>query len=231
MISFDNRNKAYTANVVNADEVSKVSLVDTVHSHTPRVDTLVWAIELLNGEMFCWSVPSLLSATADEGDEFYRLISMERDDILRPPILHAPSLVCKNERRNHIIRYAMGILSNVGASSDWMQQSTSGCQSDVFMGAIPRSPYGCGLRAGQGTKQNRRAGLHITDDDFAVNINISESYRPSNFTITPPAFVPSLYSMFVEIAHRRIRVAEMDDHERSKDCENDEGRILVSWKL
>mmetsp|Transcript_32073 Transcript_32073/g.77927 ORF Transcript_32073/g.77927 Transcript_32073/m.77927 type:complete len:802 (-) Transcript_32073:461-2866(-) len=227
VISFDARNKACKSTIVHADEVSKISLVDIAHGVSRRVDTFVWAIELLNGDMFCWSVPSLLGPAIDETNEFYSLIPMDGYGTIKPSILQPPVRVCKRDRRNKMMRYAMGVVSHAGASSDWMQQSAFGCQTDVFVGPIPRSSYGCGLRAGQSCRKNRRAGLDDTsDDNFAANINVSESYGTSNFMITPPSFVPSLYSMHVETAYRRVRMAQRDDSQTSEELKDDSGRIL-----
>ena len=52
VLSFDARNKACQSTIVHADEVSKIALVDVAHGVSRRVDTFVWTIELLNGDMF-----------------------------------------------------------------------------------------------------------------------------------------------------------------------------------
>ena len=65
VISLDTENRAYISPVVSADEVSKVWLADIVNesghiaSHHWERASCVWAIELINGELFCWSVPCL----------------------------------------------------------------------------------------------------------------------------------------------------------------------------
>lgn len=230
VMSFDARNKAYTSTVTKSDEVSKISLVDIVHGGDRRVDTFVWAIELLNGELYCWFVPSLLGSAVEDADNFRDMVPMGQDGISKPTVLSAPIPICTRERRSKLMRYAMGILSHVGPSSDWMQQSASGCQSDIFLGPTPRSSYGCGLRAGQICRKSRRAILNGTPDNFAVNISVSESYGPSNFMITPPAFVPSLYSMLVEAAYRRERVVLLGESKISQMAEDDSEKILVSFR-
>ncbi|CAJ1952662.1 unnamed protein product [Cylindrotheca closterium] len=225
VISYDARNTACQSTLVHTDELSKISLVDVVHGADRLVDTFVWAIELLNGEIFCWSVPSLLGAEIDETLGFYS-VPIE-NDTLKPSVLHPPVRVCKRDRRNKLMRYAMGNLSHAGSSSDWMQRSAVGCQSDMFVGPIPHSTYDCGLRTGQRCRKYRRANLYGTSDDsYAADINVSESDGPSNFMITPPAFVPSLYSMHVETAYRRIRMAQPDDSNMSQELKEDKARIL-----
>jgi hypothetical protein len=122
--------------------------------------------------------------------------------------------------------------SHVGTSSDWMQQSSSGCQADIAMGPVPRSSYGCGLRAGQGSKKVHRMAIsEFSGEEFSTNVLVSEVYGPSDFLMTPPAFVPSLYSMFLEAAYARTEVAVIEESkaEGSSEVLNEENtRISVS---
>lgn len=212
MISLDSSNKAWTSPVVTADEVSKVWLVDIVHGEGRRLDAFVWAVELLNGELFCWSVPSLLGSPDQNDEEFHLSWLVKEAKIARPKGLRPPTLVCKRETRNDKRRFLLGILSHVGTSSDWMQQSSSGCQADIAMGPVPRSSYGCGLRAGQGSKKvNRRALSEFSGEEFSTNVLVSEVFGPGDILMTPPAFVPSLYSMFLEAAYLRTEVAVIEE--------------------
>jgi hypothetical protein len=232
VISLDSANNAWTAPVINAAEVSKVWLVDIVHGGTRRVDTFVWAVELLNGELFCWSVPSLLGSADGETDDFRLSWFVKEAEIARPKGLRPPTLVCKRETRNDKRRFLLGILSHVGTSSDWMQQSSSGCQADIAMGPVPRSSYGCGLRAGQGSKTIHRMAIsEFSGEEFSTNVLVSEVYGPSDFLMTPPAFVPSLYSMFLEAAYVRTEVAVIEESKAegsSEVLDEENTRISVS---
>lgn len=229
VISLDTENRAYISPVVSADEVSKVWLADIVNesghiaSHHWERASCVWAIELINGELFCWSVPCLTGKCTTEGSEFELDSFSKESTISRPKGLRPPTLVCKRKSRSNKRRFLLGILSHVGTSSDWMQQTSSGCQKDIAMGLIPQSSFGCGLRAGQGSKRVRR--LAVTDFDgenFTLEELRSEVYCPSDFLMTPPAFVPSLYSMFLEAAHLRSEVlaAKESNVEASLELQN-----------
>eukprot|EP00980_Cylindrotheca_fusiformis_P001288 scaffold333_cov133-Cylindrotheca_fusiformis.AAC.14 len=230
VISLDSANRAWTAPVISADEVSKIWLIDIVHGGNRRLDSFVWAVELLNGDLFCWSVPSLLGSPDGDAEEFHLSWLIKDSKIDRPKGLRPPTLVCKRESRNEKKRFLLGILSHVGTSSNWMQQSSAGCQTDIAMGPVPRSSYGCGLRAGQGSKNVNRAAVGgFSGEEFSTNILNAELFGPGEFLMTPPAFVPSLYSMFVEAAYLRTEVAVIEEckAEESSGVLNEEStRIL-----
>jgi hypothetical protein len=223
--------------LIDADEVSRVSLADIVHTppHTftdqgPMSNCFVWLIELLSGTIFTWSAPYLLSG-ASEGD-FQSASFLRETKIARPKGLRPPTLVCKRESRNGFL---LGTLCHVGTSSDWMQQTSSGCQADICLGNIPRSVFGCVLRAGQ-TSRNLRRNV---DDDFETDIFPAdflepEVYGPTSFLMTPPVFVSSLYSLFLEAAYLRTEIPVMEESKVNAEStlyDAERGRLKVRTKV
>lgn len=221
--------RSWFSPVVDADEVSKLWLSDVVcwsRLYDKKkvtlipVDSFNWVIELLNGELYCWSVPFLAESGCDDGEalqprDMYDLAFLvgeasKGEVVSKPKGLAPPSMVCKRPNRETKRRYLLGTLTHIGSSSDWMQQSSYGCRVDTNLGSVPQSSFGCILRAGQSSKRLYRPATGDIDTDlFAKDFMCSEVYKSSEFTMTPPAFLPSLYTMFVEAAYIRSRVVEM----------------------
>jgi hypothetical protein len=233
-IALSSKGKASFSPLIDADEVSRVSLADIVHTppdkyadQGPMSNCFVWLIELLSGEIFTWSAPYLLSSGASEGD-FQSTSILRETKITRPKGLRPPTLVCKKESRN---AFLFGTLCHVGTSSDWMLQTSSGCQTDIGLGNIPRSVFGCVLRAGQTSRNlHRNVAEDFETDLFPADFLEPEVYGPTSFMMTPPIFVSSLYSMFLEAAYLRTEIPVMEESKVNTDsalCEAELGRLKV----
>ena len=203
------------SSLIDADEVSRIALIDIVHSpsHTFKnqgraSNCFVWLVELLSGAIFTWSAPFLMAG--ESGDDFQSASFLRASKSALPKGLRPPTLVCKKESRNDFL---LGTLCHVGNASDWMQQSSPGCQADISLGNVPRSVFGCILRSGQSSRKLHRR--HVADgldaDIFPSDFLKPEVHGPSSFMMTPPAFVPSLYSLFLEAAYLRTEVSAMKE--------------------
>ena len=214
-IALGSKQKSWFSTLIDADEVSRVALVDIVHT-PPRTfksqgatsNCFVWLVELLSGAIFTWSAPFLLT---DESEDEFQSPSFLREPNTAPPKgLRPPTLVRKKESRNS---YLLGTLCHVGTASDWMQQSSSGCQTDISLGNVPRSAFGCVLRAGQTSKNLHRQ--HVADnfdtDLFPTDFLQPEVYSPTSFMMTPPSFVSSLYSLFLEASYLKTEFSVTDE--------------------
>ena len=171
----------------------------------------VWSIELLNGDVLCWSVPSIISINKNLADVTRNVLlapseitSLKNYSLQRPKGLCRPYLVYnkRNTRGDNNQRWIHGILCEVGnVSFDWALQSSSGCQFDIALGQVPQSHYGCVLKAGQSCQHFTRAQIgDINSRMFSSNILEIDTYSQSPFMMSPPAFVISLYTLFLEAA-------------------------------
>lgn len=238
-VNLSRNNKAYVASVSNEAEVSKLSLADIIcgsnlqssrDGESHPIDAFVWTIEFLNGEILCWTVPYRLRGTDDverQMASFLRGI-----EIARPKGLDPPTLVCKKESREKRKRYMLGVLCHIGRSSDWMLQSSSGTQSDITLGLVPDSGFGCVLRAGQHARTLHRSGVGGDFDTelFASDFLESEVYGPGEFLMMPPVFVPSLYMLLLEAAHLRTELPVIEESKIDATSElayDEKERLLV----
>jgi hypothetical protein len=194
-------------------EVSKFQLSDAVPSNQNlsnsdkcSVFRFVWNIELLNGEVLCWSVPSVVTSHRNQ-DDTPRNASIRRPDTKQPKGLCRPSLVCNENNIDEGQRWIHGTLCEVGSASDWALQSSSGCQFDIALGQVPQSNYGCVLRSGQSSQKFGRTQLGDIDSHvFSSNILEADMNSQSPFLMTPPAFVTSLFTLFLEAAYIRMGI-------------------------
>lgn len=240
--NLSNSNKAYMAPVSAEDEeVSKICLGDVICGSSSQscsengefhpIDAFVWTIEFLSGRICCWTVPYRLRGN----DEVARQMSsfLKDTQVTQPRGLHPPTLVCKKESREKRKRYMLGIICHIGRSSDWMQQSSSGTQTDISLGLVPDSGFGCVLRAGQRARTIHRSGIGGDFDTelFAGDFLESEIYGPGEFLMMPPVFVPSLYMLLLEAAHLRTELPVMEESQidaTSEFCRDEQGRLTVS---
>jgi hypothetical protein len=156
-----------------------------------------------------------------------------------PKGLASPSLVCKWNSRNTQAGFMLGVVCHIGNSSDWIEQSTSLNQSDLSMGQVPASNFGCILSAGQTSKKLHRSIPGAFDTDaFSSDFLDYEVYSPSDFIMAPPAFVPSLYSLFLEAANIRSGHPTMEESEvdvSSELLDEEKKRLSVSrrcgWRV
>lgn len=237
-ISLNKDGKAWISTVIDADEVSKVWIADTVCTSklTPRnkhsIDSFVWVIELMNEELFCWSAPYLTDTNHfDKDNDIPLSLYFNEATTWGKKGLHPPTLVCKRDTREAKKRFLLGILNHIGCSSDWMQQSSSGCQTDIALGHVPQSSFGCVLRAGQISSKLHRTSIGDFDTDiFASDFLETDIYGPGDFLMMPPAFVPSLYAMFLEAAYLRTELPMIEESkidETTKRLDGETSRLEV----
>ena len=194
-------------------QLSDLILTDDLSSTTDKISSVrfVWSIELLNGEVVCWSVPSIVASKLHQFDTLRADYSPTEDvyfrprDIKRPKGLGRPFLVCEENSRNNNECWILGTLCVVGSVSGWALQSSPGCQFDIALGQVPQSMFGCVLRSGQNSQKVARSQIGDIDSHiFSSNILKMSTYSQSPFMITPPAFVISLYALLLEAASIRM---------------------------
>ena len=225
-VSMFKKGKTCVASLSNF-EISKYQLSDCILSdvlssskRTPIV-SFVWTIELLNGNVICWSVPSNIGSQPNQFDMLEEdSYAMEETRIhlpgkKRPKGLDPPFLICQDETLGKNESCVLGTLCVVGNVSDWAMQSTFGCQFDISLGPVPRSTFGCVLRCGQNCQKLVRGQTGgINNHIFSSNILEITTYSQSPFTITPPAFIISLYALLLEAASIQmdLNAAEPSQH-------------------
>lgn len=194
-------------------EVSRYWLTDIIQANDllkldgPPIVTFVWAIELLNGDLFCWSVPSVVTCSSGQMDDWHMSASFKQATIDRPKGLRLASLVCKSKKRDEKKRWLLGSICDLGSASDWVQQASQGSQLDIALGCVPDSSFGCILRSGQGCKQFMRTPIDSVDEDsFSSSLHKTEVFCQSPFLMTPPAFVISLHILLLEAASLRTEI-------------------------
>ncbi len=238
-VNLTGTNKAFISSILDDNEVSKICLADIMGCNNANpyngrnvlINAFVWTIELLNGHLYCWTVPYKLRGR--KGMDMHLPLFFRDERMARPKGLCPPHLVCTKESREKRIRYNLGIICHIGRSSDWMQQSSSGTQSDISLGLVPDSGFGCVLRAGQDARTLHRSGIggDFDTDLFASDFLESEVYGPSEFLMMPPVFVPSLYMLLLEAAFLRTQPkletgSELDS--TSNLFEDEKARLEVS---
>jgi hypothetical protein len=200
-------------------EVSKYQLSDRFLSgvlssakRTPIV-RFIWTIELLNGNIICWSVPSIVGCqyknidTLEVDSSVLEKTNMILPSTKRPKGLDRPSLVFKENNLGENERWVLGTVCEVGSACDWAIQSIFGCQNDISLGQVPQSMFGCVLRCGQNSQKCGRSPIGGIDHQmFSSNILEISSHSQSPFTITPPAFVISQYVLLLEQAFIRMDI-------------------------
>lgn len=203
--------KVEVASIVKGEEVSNVRLGDILsvsRSDQPSLDctqigAFVWTIELLDGHILCWKVPYWGQGGGCSKDIWP---CFDRNDKLhRPKGLTPPVPIKSPEDNDAASNFPFGVVCHIGNSTDWMQQSSSGTQTDIALGLVPESAFGCILRAGQHAVKIQRSGVGGDFDAelFASDFLESQIFSPSDLQMMPPTFVPSLYMISLEAAYLR----------------------------
>ena len=134
------------------------------------------------------------------------MTSGDTDDYERLP-LSQPRQVCKSSLSRKQFSPMLGVCCEIGHSSDWMYQSSSGIQSDLSMGQVPGSSFGCILSAGQSSRKfHRTAPGGLDAASFTTDFLDYEVNCPSDFMMKPPTFVASLYSLLLEAAYLKVEL-------------------------
>ena len=134
------------------------------------------------------------------------MTSDDTDDYDRLP-LSQPRQVCKSSLSKKQFSPMLGVCCEIGHSSDWMYQSSSGIQSDLSMGQVPGSSFGCILSAGQSSRKfHRTAPGGLDAGSFSTDFLDYEVNCPSDFMMKPPSFVASLYSLLLEVAYLKVEL-------------------------
>lgn len=234
-VSLYTNNSSYVTDVIKEGEIAKLSLADTIcdsQLNSPPddaspVDAFVWTLETIDGKIYCWTVPYRIKR---DGEELQMTVFLKETTLSHPKGLNPPTLACRKETRNPRRRLQSGVICHVGNSTDWMQQSSSGTQTDVSLGQIPESAFGCVLRAGQHARKLHRSGVGDFDTElFANDFLATDVFGPSNFLMMPPAFVPSIYTLLLEAAYLRTEIPILEDLDStSVEMKGEKNRLKVS---
>jgi hypothetical protein len=148
-------------------------------------DYFVWVLQLADGRLLSWMVPVVRSAD---------------DAIFLNRAFSAPdtSNRLSSPRSVHSRALALGLVCSAGSTSEWMLQQSAhgGTRSDYLVGYVPSSFFGCIM----GVSQQRKMICGTTCEDFELD-NFRPNYldnvvfHPNEFTLYPPACLPSLYSL------------------------------------
>ena len=208
--------KAWIATVINT-EISKYWLSDIVHSNEllgvegPPSVSYAWVLQCLHGELFSWSVPSIMTCHSGQLDEWQMSSAFHEARVERPKALCLPSLVCRRDSRDEKKRWLLGTICELGNASDWVQQSSSGSHFDISLGHVPESEFGCILRAGQSLQSFSRNSSDEIDAALAsTTLDHNDIYSQGSFLMVPPAFVTSLYILLLETASLRTEIPVME---------------------
>ena len=214
-------------------EVSKYQLSDRilsgVHSSSRRTPIIrfMWTIELLNGNVVCWSTPSIIGCYSDGLESLiadYSVMEETHGNFPGSKLskgFDRPSLVCKENNLGKNEHLFLGTLCKVGSVSEWAIQSIFGCQFDISLGQVPHMMFGCVLRCGQNSQKFTRDQVGgIDNKTFSSNFLESNSYSQSPFTITPPAFVISLYTLLLQAALIQMGINAAESSSRIDDLKN-----------
>jgi hypothetical protein len=211
------RNSKIWGTPILKSDVSRYWLSDIIRTNDmwsedgPPIITFVWAIELLSGGLYSWSVPSVVSCTEGQRGDWHMETYFRKTKTTRPRGLRLPSLVCQKEAREQKSRWLLGSLSDLGSASDWVQQATQGSQSDIALGCVPDSLFGCILRSGQDMTRFRRTHIDGMDvEGFTCSIYQTDVYNQGSYLMTPPAFVASLYILLLEAASLRTEIPVLE---------------------
>lgn len=121
-------------------------------------------------------------------------------------------LVCNVLNGNDLLAIMFGTRCIVGNASDWIEQSTSINQSELSMGHVPSSSFGCVLSVGQTSKKfHRTIPGGFDTDSFANDFLDYEIYAQSDFIMGPPAFVPSFFALFLEAAYLKTEIPVLEE--------------------
>ena len=176
-------------------------------SHTSAITTQRY-VEL-PGDVFLGSsvLANYLFSTQDVSYQSSVVMTLEDSDEFENSSLSPPKQVCKSSLSKKQYSPMLGVCCEIGHASDWMYQSSSGIQSDLSMGQVPGSSFGCVLSAGQSSRKFRRAAPGGLDPSyFATDFLDYEVNCPSDFMMKPPSFVCSLYSLLLEVAYLRVNL-------------------------
>ncbi|KAG7348576.1 hypothetical protein IV203_017281 [Nitzschia inconspicua] len=217
---------------VTKTEVSKVWLSDLIHvstllgSNGPPVSEFYWIVKLMNGELACWSVPSIFPCQVD--GQMDKWEGSSGDFVEYPKGLCPPVLVCTKGRIAVGKRWLLGKYCGLGKSSDWIQEASSDTQSTISMGHVPGSRFGCILQAGP---DSLIFGATESSNDFSAETDGRHVFCQGAFLMTPPAFVTSLYLLLLESAslQREIRT-RASSSESDGSIQSLEARLLILRK-
>ena len=176
------------ANLKPLVDVSYFFLSDVIA--TDKGAIFIWAFELTDGTMICWSVssyddPQLETASRMSQDGNYAL----RTTSFEPPY----QIKINNESNNY-----MGSIAAVGNSTMWMQDSSNQNRPDVLIGSVPGNIHGCTMRVGQGSKALYRMVPGDFDNSvFASSFLDHDVLCPSDTVLTTPTFAVALVNFLL----------------------------------
>jgi hypothetical protein len=219
---------------VTEKELSKFWLSDVIHSNSllgtagPPIAEFSWILKLLNGDLACWVVPSLMPKLDGQLDERKGFIWKESE---QPKGLRPLNLVCTHDKTPEEKRWLLGTSSFLGKASDWIQQASSDTQSMVTMLHVPGSKFGCILQAGSDSLVFGGSKRDCLDSNFTEKER-KPTFLQSSFLMTPPTFVMSLYLLLLEVAYLQMEIRDIKCLSNANDTPPEcETRLQVSRLL
>jgi len=173
-------------------DVSSFFISDIVTTESDSI--FVWAFELADGTVLCWSIWS------NKGSDLESAFSLSQH--ATPPItktgaFEPPSKIKVNDE----VDTFMGTISCVGNSTMWMQDSLNQNRPDILLGHVPGSNYGCTMRVGQGCKNiHRMVPGDFDASGFASSFLDHDLLCASDTILTTPTFVVALVNFLLNKA-------------------------------
>jgi hypothetical protein len=183
-------------------EVLTFRLSDIIISETP-FPTYVWTIQMANGRLVSWSVPSVCTK-----DQQALLMQVNTDPRVLPGSFDLPMSV-------HPTSMLLGTACLTGSTSTWMQGSSSATRSELTMASVPGSWFGCVLGAGQRCRKlHRQLGEKFETEIFRPDFLEHNIFGPGDFAVFTPAFVTSLFKLFIN-STLSLRLCDDDNDDGS----------------
>lgn len=177
-------------------DVSSFFLSDLIA--TDKGALFVWAFELTDGTMICWSVPS------DDNPHLETTSRMHQNETypLRSNSFERPYQIKINDKGNNY----MGSIAAVGNSTMWMQDSSNQNRPDILIGSVPGNIHGCTMRVGQGSKSLYRMVPGDFDNSiFASSFLDHDVLCPSDTVLTTPAFAVAIVNFLLGKSCTRLQ--------------------------
>ena len=185
---------ALSASTISA--IGSIPLSDSVHSPAEvssywlsdiaeKLSTFVWTLQLSDGSLLCWSVP------------FAQNLAQHRM-LVQSSAKGAMAAHFGSQTPVHSHSLLLGIHCTTGSTDMWMQVSTLATKTELALGPLPGSAFGCVLGSGQACRKLYR-GEDFDKKVFGPDFANFDLFGPSNFVLYPPAVVTALY-MFLKNA-------------------------------
>jgi hypothetical protein len=213
-------------------DVSNVWLSDIITEENPTSATYIWSFELFGGKILSWSVPSSgwIHAKVQEGTGSRKFSARTNHSPRKQNSVQSshnawsgcvddgspfsPSVaVTKPGAKASLLDNFFGSLSFVGNSSMWMHDSVNQSHTDLFVGCVPGSDFGCVLRVGQGSRNlHRKTSDSFDNIVFRSGLLDHEVYCLGDTVVTTPAYTISMANILIDTAVFESAAASESEH-------------------